>query len=1689
MVPPRVLVQRPDGAVVADARVEITGNRFPRETRAANSGIDGTVLFENLPEGHYVIVARAGDQLSGRASFVLTQEDVLADRVVGASVSLRGAGIVRGVFLSADTREPIANAEVSLSVVGVSSVRGLGNVGAITVTDADGYFEYLDVPVGDFNVIGVDPTNLRSGAVAGTLFDQNEIVEVTVVTRSLGSVEGVVLAANGVDPIPGASISINPAQLPIGTPQFPRVTASADGRFSFDGVPEGAFQLTAHDPVSGYIGLARAEIQSEGEQRFVEVRIAPYGSITGVVYEADGVSPARNAQVRRPVIGGRASSTQGTDENGRYRLSRMPLGTFELAAVALSTNNLLTQDGGVAVAELSEADQVVEADIFLNGTGFVEVTVLDANGAPVPTADVRLMPHSEFGEPINLFTEADGTVVFDGVAVGRFDVRAESSTLRVGGAVSAEISAHQEQVGVTVQLGASGSVFGRLVLPDIDATPVPQARVTLRFDSQTQFGGVLQGFTDELGHYRFDNVPVGAFVLEFDDMFSDGIALIQGRVSNNEQQVDMEAVLLDLEAPRVVASVPAEGAQSVAVDANISLQFSEPIDPSSVIFDNSVSTPNLSGNVLLVDGAGAKLAADVAVSADGLTLSVDPRDEFASEGRYRLSVARGENAIRDAAAGRSLQSPYVLDFVARDSKAPQLLSVAPAAGARGVAANSVLRFTFDEPVNSDASLEVSRGGVPISGSVSRLIADTVLVFTPDEPLELNSRYVYTLDQVSDIAGNPLIGAPLSGDFETLDTRGPEISTIAAPLGPRIGGSQFEVEALTSAGDVAKVEFTIDGVPAGSTANLPYVLNVQTPLKGSAIEIGAIATDISGNRGPPTSISLPIVANEVPQIELLNSGGATGAGRGQTLELQVLASDDLELERVVVSVTGAFSSFVELPLGSRQNTLDTIVQIPVPATAPSGGAIALQAAAFDSTGFNASSNIIDLPMVDGVPPSVQFTTPVNGAQVRAGQPLRVTLAAKDDAELESVTLSCSPQLAGCGTRLVNDRMGILTFMLTLPANLIAPTRIDLSAAARDSAGNISPLAARQVQIADTVAPAQASLVTSSGLTRVLQNEVVILRANVSDNLAVAEVRFNLSGAIVRADVVAITGAPSSAIAELAIPIPDNLVDGAIIDVSALAVDTSGNVGEQGTLQLRVGDVVPPTTAILAPAPNVAYDPGSTIELQVQADDDVAITELAYSIVGAFDASGTIDIDPPQRSVTRTISIAVPVGTTAGEISISVLAFDGRNFAPTQTLLGSVRDTELPVVSIIEPIDGATIDPRNPLAVMIQAVDNIAVREISVSASGVLTQTQTQEIRPPAANVTRTLDLGFASLPATGGTISLDAQAIDEAGNIGFASSIVLNVQDVVAPVVTALDPADGSLDVDPAAPIRIDFSEPMAAATVNASAITLSIGGDTIAASVELSEAQTVVVIPSEAMPPRATVQLEVATSVSDLVGNRLGAPFVSTFQVANDDVQGPQVLSLTPADGALGISAATAITVSFDEAVDAATITGSSFRVLIASTSVAGRVDVLDADSKIRFTPDQLLPFDTEVVVELTNEIRDVFGNALRDASGQPLTVPLSFTFRTGAFAMTNPADGDTVSENSMLVLQSAASAALAVADVVYAVNGDELAPALAPNFIAMYDVPSADLVSQLDVVATARDSSGNVVTTDRVVVDRRPRS
>ena len=240
-----------------------------------------------------------------------------------------------------------------------------------------------------------------------------------------------------------------------------------------------------------------------------------------------------------------------------------------------------------------------------------------------------------------------------------------------------------------------------------------------------------------------------------------------------------------------------------------------------------------------------------------------------------------------------------------------------------------------------------------------------------------------------------------------------------------------------------------------------------------------------------------------------------------------------------------------------------------------------------------------------------------------------------------------------------------------------------------------------------------------------------------------------------------------------------------------------------------------------------------------------------------------------------------------------------------------------------------------------------------------------------------------------------------------------VSGTIAPRVTATVPVATTPIVTGVAinsKVTATFSKDMAPATISTSTFTLACpAGTAVAGTVAYVAASRVATFsPTANLPANTTCTATITTGAQDTTGVALANAFVWTFTTgATADVTRPRVTLTVPAAGATGVATNTAITATFTEDMDPATITGTSFTLTgPGATPVAGTVTYAVVAKTATFTLTTTLPASTLLTATITTGATDLAlaGNALAgNQAALPAASNFVWTFTTGAASDTTP--------------------------------------------------------------------------------------
>ena len=213
----------------------------------------------------------------------------------------------------------------------------------------------------------------------------------------------------------------------------------------------------------------------------------------------------------------------------------------------------------------------------------------------------------------------------------------------------------------------------------------------------------------------------------------------------------------DASTPTVVSYSPYYNQTNVPSNSVITINFSEPMDPLTLVNKNSLIVYDFAQNVYL-NGVWS-------LSPDALTATFTPQDSNGNT--TSLGIGRefyfqwNNNATNLVGNGLQGGTVYFYTAVTPPTTTPQVSITSPENSQTGVPTNAVIQILFNEPVQSSSvgGVALTLNGTAVTGVVNTLTqGNTLLTLTPPGLLQASGNYGLTITGVKDVAGNVLTPA-------------------------------------------------------------------------------------------------------------------------------------------------------------------------------------------------------------------------------------------------------------------------------------------------------------------------------------------------------------------------------------------------------------------------------------------------------------------------------------------------------------------------------------------------------------------------------------------------------------------------------------------------------------------------------------------------------------------------------------------------------------------------------------------------------------------------------------------------------------------------------------------------------------------------------------------------------------------
>ena len=335
-----------------------------------------------------------------------------------------------------------------------------------------------------------------------------------------------------------------------------------------------------------------------------------------------------------------------------------------------------------------------------------------------------------------------------------------------------------------------------------------------------------------------------------------------------------------------------------------------------------------------------------------------------------------------------------------------------------------------------------------------------------------------------------------------------------------------------------------------------------------------------------------------------------------------------------------------------------------------------------------------------------------------------------------------------------------------------------------------------------------------------------------------------------------------------------------------------------------------------------------------------------------------------------------------------------------------DTTPPTVTATLPTDGAsevgvgTTVTATFSEAMEPATINTSTFELRDVNNTLVPATVTYDAANNVATLTPSSALADSTTYST--TVKSGANGVKDLAGNALATdstwSFTTESADTTPPTVMDISPTDGASDVSVGTTVTATFSEAMDPATITTS--TFELRDDTnalVAATVAYDAAtDTATLAPDSVLANSMTYTATVKGGTGggkDLAGNALTADSIWSFTTVTADMTPPTVTSTTPADGALDVGVGTAVTASFSEAMDGASIDSTNFELRDDTNALVSAAVTYDvATDTATLTPASSLTNSATYTATVRGE-----ADGVKDLAGNALAVDEIWSFTTAA--------------------------------------------------------------------------------------------
>ncbi|QHT71575.1 T9SS type A sorting domain-containing protein [Rhodocytophaga rosea] len=1040
-------------------------------------------------------------------------------------------------------------------------------------------------------------------------------------------------------------------------------------------------------------------------------------------------------------------------------------------------------------------------------------------------------------------------------------------------------------------------------------------------------------------------------------------------------------IVKDITAPVVTSRSPADNASTIAVDANLVLEFSETVKVGE-------------GNITINKGTNTQVIPvknPAFVSVSGKTATINPSD-FPNSASVSITIPAGaftDEAGNEFAGIASSEWSFITEEAA-DETAPVVTTYTPADEATAVALTSDLVLTFDEEV-----VKGTGNMVIYQGTTSQTIAVTeteVVVngnqVTIDPALDFASATpVYVTIQAgafTDVDGNAFAGitSNTTWNFTTEDNTAPALTSFTPAdnsTGVAIDADlvlTFTENVQAGTGNIVINQGTTSQTIAVTDAAVSIADNVVTidpsdfPNSASVsitVAEGAF-TDEAGNEFAGIAASEWRFTTQAPadnQPPTVTSYAPLDNATG------VVLSSDLVLTFSETVVKGAGTILLSqgtttqtIPVSDNAVTVNgNVVTIDPPTDFPSQSAVSVQIAggAFTDVAGNDYAGITspdswNFTSEDKTAPVVTTFSPAdNFIGVEANANLVLTFSENMQKGTGTITLhqGLTSQQIAVGSTAVTVNDNIITidpptdfpFLATVWVEIPAGAFIDISDNAYEGISAANEWNFTVIALIDTTDPTLTATTPADEASKVgiADNLQLTFSEPVQKGSGTITITQGTTSQLIAVSdgVVAVNG--STVTIDPPIDFPSQTQVSVQIEAGTFE-DAAGNefagITNTTSWNFTTEDKTAPEILTLTPADDLLQVPVNA-NLEIVFDENIqkgageitinqgtTTQQIAISSanVTVDETKVTIDI-PDDMPAGTNVYVLLPQGAFI-DLSGNPSAFINEATAWNFRTADPIDDTP-PSIVTLSPADNSTNIPIDTeLVLTFNEAVKVGTGSITITHSEA---SQTIPVTDAVVSISgNTVTINPADFPNSATiTVTIPAGAFTDESDNAFAGITATEwgfttqaPVDTEVPTITTYAPADEAANVAIAENLVLTFSEEVVKGTGN---ITINQGTtsqiiDVITAAVVVNGNQVTINPPAD-FPSQTAISVEIAANVfRDVAGNSFAGILTPTvWNFTTEDITASTLTAFTPANNATEVAVNESLELTFDEPIQAGT--------------------------------------------------------------------------------------------------------------------------------------------------------------------------